>query len=273
MTRGGRRGTRAAIALVVAAFTLAGCADEEPPPRTSQPEAPLATAPAATITTPVAPPSVPPAGDCPNQADAAVNPLNRIAGPLIGDVTGDATPDRVYLSLDEAAPPGCQAFVVVSETVSLVAPIEGWDPSGGLTSPRFEGLHQIDGRPGAEIVVHLAAGASTQFVGAFSATGGVIERLATTATEQSSSGSNDLFAFGGSVGHLEAVDCTEDGRIVVSSAIPRGERYEVTRSFYAPAGATLEPSTPGTRRAVVALDQIEDFPEFAASPFGTCPPA
>ena len=261
------------IAVALAAGVLAGCSEEESPPPTTQPEVPLTTLPPATAATPVAEPSVPPAGECANQGDVAVNPLNRIAGPLIGDVTGDATPDRVYLSMDEAGPAGCQAFVVVSETVTLVAPIEGWDPSSGLTAPRFEGLHQIDGRPGAEIVVHLAAGASTQFVGAFSATGGIIERIETTATDEASSGSGDLFAFGGSVGHLEAVDCTEDGLVVVSSAIPRGQRYQVTRSFYAPSGATLEPSTPATRRAVVALEQVEDFPEFASSPFGSCPPA
>jgi hypothetical protein len=153
------------------------------------------------------------------------------------------------------------------------SPIEGWDPSAGVAAPSFNGLYQIDGRPGAEVVVLLAAGASTQFVGAFSAGGGIIERLATSTTDEASSGSNDLFAFGGSVGHLEAVDCASNGRVVVSTAIPRGQRYQVTRNFYRPSGATLELVPSDDRRPVVSLEGIQDFPEFASSPFGSCPPA
>lgn len=249
---------------------VAACAEDEPPAR-ARPESPLTTATAApTLVSPTEEPPVA-AGDCPNQAEVATNPLNRTAGPLIGDVTGDGAPDRVYLSLDEAASAGCQAFVVVSEPASLAAPIEGWDPTAGVTSPTFNGLFQIDGRPGTEIVVLLAAGASTQFVGAFSAAGGTIERVTTSATDEASSGANDLFAFGGSVGHLEAVDCASDGRVVVSTAIPRGQRYQVTRNFYRPSGATLELATAGDRRTVVSLEEIEDFPEFASSPFGSCP--
>lgn len=263
---------RIAIALLIVSIGAVGCSDDEPEPRSApEPEplvtlSPVATAPATEV------PSVAPAGECPNQAEVATNPLNRSAGPLIGDVTGDATPDRIYLSLDQAAPAGCQAFVVVSETTTLAAPIEGWDPGAGVPSPSFNGLYEIDGRPGAEVVVLLAAGASTQFVGAFSATGGVIERLTTSTTDETSSGSNDLFAFGGSVGHLEAVDCAES-RVVVSSAIPKGQRYQVTRSFYEPSGPTLELQASASRRAVVSLQELEDFPEFASSPFGSCPPA
>jgi hypothetical protein len=259
---------RVAIALLAVALAGLACSEDDPEPR-SAPDPPV-TLPPLTTSPPPELPSVPPAGDCPNQAEVATNPLNRVAGPLIGDVTGDATPDRVYLSLDEAAPEGCQAFVVVSETTSLAAPVEGWDPSAGVSSPSFNGLYQIDGRPGSEVVVLLATGASTQFVGAFSAAGGVIERITTSTTGEASPGSNDLFAFGGSVGHLEAVDCVE-GRVIVSSAIPKGQRYQVTRNFYEPSGATLELQTSDSRRAVVSLQELEDFPEFASSPFGSCP--
>jgi hypothetical protein len=264
---------RAAVAVAVALVLVApACSDDEPDVR-ARPKPPVVITPSVPPTnSPLEVPSAPPDSACPNQADAA-NPLNRIAGPLIGDVTGDATPDRVYLSLDEAAPPGCQAFVVVSETTSVAAPIEGWDPSAGVASPTFNGLFQIDGRPGAEIVVNLAAGASTQFVGAFSATGGVVERVTTSSTKETSSGSNDLFAYGGSVGHLEAVDCASGGTVVVSSAIPKGRRYEVSRSFYRPSGPTLQLQSSDSRRSVVAANEIDDFPEFASSPFGSCPPA
>lgn len=267
--------SRRAVALVVlvAVLGLQACADDDPDVR-AEPEPPVVLTPSVPeVPTITEAPSVPPAGDCPNQADAATNPLNRTAGPLIGDVTGDGAPDRLYLWLDQAAPAGCQAFLVISETTPIAAPIEGWDPSAGIASPTFNGLYEIDGRPGAEIVVVLASGASTQFVGAFTASNGFVERLRTSATDETSSGNNDLFAFGGSVGHLEAVDCTEDGRVVVSSAIPRGERYQVSRNFYEAAGAILQLQASASRRAVVTAQEIEDFPEFARSPFGSCPTA
>jgi hypothetical protein len=73
------------------------------------------------------------------------------------------------------------------------------------------------------------------------------------------------------VGHVEAVDCTTDGRVVLSSAIPKEDRYQVSRRFFRPSGSTLNLEPAATRRAVVTLNQLEDFPEFAASPFGTCP--
>jgi hypothetical protein len=234
------------------------------PPETSV--APLPSVPESSTAPPIE------EGSCPNQAEVTSNPLNRVAGPLIGDATGDATPERIYLSLDEAGTPGCQAFVVVAGASTITAPIEGWDPTAGISSPTLNGLVQIDGRPGVEIVVNLAAGASTQFVGAFAVSSTAIERL-TTSGDATTTGSADLFAYGGSVGHLEAVDCAPDGQVVLSSAIPKGDRYQVDRRFFVPSGATLQLQADASRRAVVSLNRLEDFPEFGASPFGTCPTA
>lgn len=260
---------RVIVMAVFASLVLLACSDDEPDFR-ARPDVTLTSSPVVVTPPPPEVPSPVVEGDCPNQAEVASNALSRVAGPLIGDVTGDATPERVYLSLDSSGPAGCQAFVVVAETTTVSAPIEGWDPSAGIASPTLNGLVQIDGRPGAEIVVNLAAGASTQFVGVFSASGGTIERVVTTGDDQTSGGA-DLFAYGGSVGHLEAADCTTDGLIVLSSAIPKANRYQVNRRFFLPSGATLELQAAASRRSVVTLNELEDFPEFRASPFGTCP--
>ncbi|HEY7875253.1 MAG TPA: hypothetical protein VIG64_09030 [Actinomycetota bacterium] len=261
---------RVILPAVVAVLVLVGCSDDDPPARRQARAPETSAAPVTPVVSTVVPPV--PEGSCPNQAEVTSNPLNRSSGPLIGDVTGDATPERIYLSVDQAGTPGCQAFVVVSEAATITAAIEGWDPSAGIASPTLDRLVQIDGRPGAEIVVNLAAGASTQFVGAFAVAGGTVERLA-TAGDQASAGSPDLFASGGSVGHLEAVDCTTDGEVVLSSAIPKGNRYQVTRRFFTPNGATLDLNVETSRRLVVTSNELEDFPEFGASPFGTCPSA
>jgi hypothetical protein len=255
-------------ALIAGVLALVACSDE-PRVRTR------AASPETSVTAPATPrvtlePTPVVEGACANQAEVTSNPLNRSSGPLIGDVTGDATPERIYVTVDQAGPPGCQAFVVVSEAATVTSPIEGWDPSAGVASPTLNRLVQIDGRPGAEIVVNLAAGASTQFVGAFSVAEGTVERLA-TAGDEASSGTADLFAFGGSVGHLEAVDCTNDGEVVLSSAIPKADRYQVTRRFFTPSGANLDLNVDASRRLVVTLNELEDFPEFGASPFGSCP--
>lgn len=255
------------------ALVLGACSGDEPPaaPASKAPKAVTTVSPAPSAT-PSPTPSTLVSGNCPNEAAVASNSLDRVSGPLIGDVDGDATPERIYLAVDDTGSPGCQAFVVVSGTAISSAPVADWDPAAGLPAPSLNRLVQIDGRPGAEVVVNLAAGASTQFVGVFSVAGGSFERL-TTDRRADPSIPADEFAFGGSVGHLDAVDCTTDGDVVVSSAVPKGARYQVERRFYSPRGAALDLDDAKTQRPEVAASAIDRFPEFASSPFGSCPPA
>jgi hypothetical protein len=84
---------------------------------------------------------------------------------------------------------------------------------------------------------------------------------------------DDLLAFGGSVGHLEAVDCDANGDVVISVALPEGntaEAYEVERRFFTSAGAKIVLVRSRTERHTVDATGIDDFPEFAGSPFGSC---
>ena len=261
------------VALAVggtALVLLAGCSGDEPRRTARAPRATAAPSPAPSAT--VAPSSAPSAavsGSCSNEAEVASNALDRVSGPLIADVDGDATPERIYLSMDPKGPPGCQAFVVISADSTRSTAIADWDPAGALSAPSLNEVVQIDRRPGAEIVINLAAGASTQFVGVYSVFGGSFERLATQDRGDSGAAA-DLFAFGGSVGHLEAVDCTADGAVVLSSAIPKGARYQVDRRFYIANGPSLSLQVARNETEVVAAAGIDRFPEFAASPFRSC---
>jgi hypothetical protein len=262
---------RGASIMLAGLLLLGGCSDDRPAQK-----APISPTPSEIQTsTPTAAegsPTEASGSECSNEAGIAANALDRVSGPLIGDVDGDGVPERVFIALDDAGPPGCQAFVVVSGTATTSAPISDWDPATGIASPTLNLLAQIDGRPGAEIVVDLAAGASTQFVGAFSVAGGTFERIETTDTRSNSpAGSGGLFAFGGSVGHLEAVDCTTAGEVILSSASPKGNRYQLERRFYSPEGAALSLQSAKTERRVVSATAINTFPEFGASPFGSCP--
>jgi hypothetical protein len=219
---------------------------------------------------------------CPNEAAVASDAGLRIGGTLSGDVSADGTDDDVSLHLDESAPIGCQAFVVVETEAGVrAAPVWLLGADGGLPAPSLSLLVRIGGGSGAEVLVNEASGASTQFVGAFTMTGGSLQRLQlgeATGAGPPGAGMEGLFAFGGSVGHLEAVDCTSDG-IVVSVAVPAEGRsafargtYEVTRRLFELSDATLVLAS--RERARLPIDDLNaEFPEFARSPFLSCPPA
>ncbi len=139
----------------------------------------------------------------------------------------------------------------------------------GLAQPRLNSLAMIDAEPGAEILVDLEQGASTQFVGIFTMHSGDLVRV----RFQGEGAPPDLFPYGGSVGHIEASECGEEpGTVVVSVATPLRDRYEVKRSVYRFEGAELIPDGGASERVVVAPDEIQELPEFASSPFGSCAP-
>ncbi|MGH2747867.1 MAG: hypothetical protein ACRDKB_08085 [Actinomycetota bacterium] len=206
---------------------------------------------------------------CPNH-DAVVSDASLAKpGSLTGDVDGDGSEDEVRLAVDEGGPEDCRAFVIVdSGDVVHALGIEQDGMTFDLNLPQLRGLAEIDGRAGAEIVVDLVAGASTQFAGAFTMGRGPLERLEIAEGVASS----DLFAYGGSVGHLDGVDCAPDDEIVVTTAVPRGVRYLVERRFLVLDEGEFR--TTRTERARAPFEGLaERYPELAGAPFATCPSA
>lgn len=196
---------------------------------------------------------------CEEQAGALADPD---VHELTGDVDGDGAPERVVIAEAEA---GCPPVVIVEgegEALTLTIEEEGSGP--GL--PRLMGLVEIDGRPGAEIVAALVAGASTEFFGAYTVAEGALARLRIAGPGRF----GDLFPSGGSVGHLDATDCADGGRVVISSAEPLGDRYLVERRFYEVEEGVLRRAGRGDR--LVAFDEVQAIPEFGSTPFGSCPP-
>jgi hypothetical protein len=236
----------------------------------SSTDAQMARTPSSTEVTP-APTVSPsdPSARCPDQEDVTSDPRARIGGSLHGDVDGNGSPDEVLLAFDEKAARGCQAFLIVEgPDETLVLAIDRFDRAYGLPQPRLNTLAEVDAVPGSEMVVDLVAGASTQFVGLFTMTGGGLARVVVEGDEFPA---DDLFPYGGSVGHLDASNCAEDaGTVVISSATPKGDDYQVTRRFFSFEGSTprLAPST--TERERVGLEDLGRFPEYASSPFGGC---
>lgn len=263
---------RRGAAVVLLLFVSTGCSSEDLPLRTDGPTPAPSEAPASTTpdVTPVPSPSPtgaePPGPTCPNQAEAVGAALQRDPAGS-GDIDGQGGPDPIFVVADEQGAPGCAGFVVVdlgTEPVSAAVSFPEIDPRFGF--PSFNSTADINDVPGEEIVVNVMAGASTQFVSVYTFDGAALVEVSfEKAVGDETSG---VFGFGGSVGHVEAVDCVADSRVVVSSATPKGRRYALSRLFLDPLGAVW--NAVGAERSIGSLRQVTNNPEFAGSPFLNC---
>ena len=263
----------AVLIAVLAAF--GACSDPQPEPEPNpEPVETVVTSPA---------PSVTPTGtaavedECENQAAVVADPVRRLSAPTRVDIDGDTVPENVFIAFDPTAPVGCQAFIVV-QILDDIYSAAIWEkgPESGLPRPSIYSFVDLNGVPGSEILVAEAAGASTQFLGAFVLEADALSRIRITGANDSRFPEvGDLFPYGGSVGHLETTDCAEDGTLVVSTAVPGSSQedlengtYSVERTFYRLDGAELRKE--GKTRDFVPIERLEQIPEYAVGPFGSC---
>lgn len=215
---------------------------------------------------------------CANEVDAIRSEENRSGGPLPVDMDGDGAEEDGYIVIDDQGEAGCRSFLVLDGGhVIYSVPI---DPSGSpraLLIPTLNSAADVNNRSGSEVVVNIEMGASTQFVKVFTLTDEGLEQMNIQGRGPGpfaqELGQDHLFPFGGSVGHLEAVDCTEEGYVVMSAALPIGDSadsYEVERRFFAPEGTELVLEKDLTEEVTVEGLKIDDFPEFGGSPFLSC---
>ncbi|MDQ3983365.1 MAG: hypothetical protein M3271_11865 [Actinomycetota bacterium] len=249
--------------LLVACLALAACTPSPPEEDAGAPTTPPPTT--AASAAPTEDPALEPA--CPNEVAVVADESLQTAGEISGDVDGDGTDESVTIFFDRAGEDGCQAFVVArsGEEIAAAGPLETWRSDFGLPMPTLNSLREVDGEPGLEVVVNMGAGASTQFVGIVTAEGGALRQVTSDVPDQAGEG---LFGVGGSVGHLEAVDCADDGRLVASFAAPAGAKYRVERRFLVFRGTELVADEVEVER--VRIERLNDFPEYAAAPFGSC---
>jgi hypothetical protein len=204
---------------------------------------------------------------CRRAAEVVTRAAFRKPGRLRGDVDGDGARDELFLAVARSGRRGCRAFLAADTGErTLAAPIPDDFVSFDLGLPALRALAAINDVEGAEIVVDVGAGASTQFAAVFTVTDGNLLQVVPPRT-----GNAQLFAYGGSVGHVDAVDCDARGRIVISSAVPRRDRYQVTRRFATAHGAVWRTDPSATERIRVSPPRLRDYHEFVRSPFGSCP--
>lgn len=194
----------------------------------------------------------------------------RLPGSIAGDVDGDGLSDQVQLALDRGASLGCQAFIIVQTGSSTISgAIDAWSLEGGLPQPRLHSVAQINATGGDDVIVDVAVGASSQFVSVLVDVDGALAPL--SFDKNPPEGFRDMFAYGGSVGHVDGADCAPDGGVVVSSAVAADNGYRVTRRFFTVHGATMKADPSRDQTSSAPLDGLARFPEFPAAPFGTCP--
>lgn len=212
-------------------------------------------------------PTIVESGRCPNEAALVRDEAATRPPALIGDTDGDGSSDRTTVRIDPEASEGCTAAVVVEAATAIYsAPLDLLDPGAALSElgvPAARSLTELNGADGAEIIVTAHVGASTEFVAVFTIANGRLVRMSVDRDD------DDLFGFGGSVGHLEAVDCTPAGDLLVTIAAVRGRGYVITRSLYAPETSSFRLNE--TERSFTDPDGLADYPDLHAPPFGTCP--
>lgn len=187
-----------------------------------------------------------------------------------GDVNGDGSDDSVFLVRDEAGASDCRTFVVTTvDGEPLVVPTNEEGVEYALQEPRVHSLAQIDGEGGLEILVDLEHGASSRFLGMFTVVGGALRRV--EVREHTPYG--NLFPYGGSVGRIEASNCTDraGADVSISVATANATDYTIRTRLYDMAGARLDPLRPSRQPPIATGHDIEEVVGFTTSPFGDCP--
>ena len=196
---------------------------------------------------------------------------------LEADVDGDGATDRVFVATRPDAPPRCRYFLVAQTgATAVVRPVRFAERDASFAAeiriPQVLVLAEVDRRPGAEAVVVVWRGASTEFAALFAVRDGRFVRLRVPGTDGLS---RHTFAFAGSVGNAFAVDCRGRASGVVrtvsaSYAPPRYRSYVVETTLYRLRGTAFRVVSQRERR--MSLDALETHPAFRGpgQPFPSC---
>jgi hypothetical protein len=178
----------------------------------------------------------PQTGVCPRPALQPGDLRLASAGNLSADVDGDGRPDRVYVLLHRHSAQSCR-FLLVARSKSRA--YVGYLRQAGADhewpnrdAPVLDVAAPIDAVGGEEVVVAVAAGASTTSVGVYSVRDGFLVRLRVS----KAAFEPNTFAYGGSLPSSFSVDCIPGRRRLVAETgfmnNPNGLTVKVDRSLY-----------------------------------------
>jgi hypothetical protein len=187
---------------------------------------------------------------------------------LRGDVDGDGAADSVAARVDGSG--RCASLVVGIDRGTLTSRLPPESVTAAEPWPFVVALARIDDHPGAEVVVVLHEGASTAFAGIFT----VRDRRLVQVRIRGQGWYGDVFAFYGSVMHIDGLDCarSDDAQVVAIGAVPGpGARgYYVEQRFFRFVGTTLQ-LVQTSRQFVRGLDPQSHFRALGwPQPFPSC---
>jgi hypothetical protein len=189
-------------------------------------------------------------------------------GLVRGDVDGNGSLDRVFISFLRRAPPSCR-YLLAADLGSnrvAVAPIRARPWLSQLTRARardylwLSSLISLAPR-GLHVVVNIERGATTDSLAIYELRGRTFVRL-----KPRGAGPDYVFLAGGGVNNAQALDCGGSRLIISSSVSPHGSAWRVQRRvFHASARGELAPVAQLSAQEVVRrYDWIAArFPEFA----------
>jgi hypothetical protein len=216
-----------------------------------------------------------------SHAQAALNssPCSVPGHPLTGDIDGDGTKDGVTITSQRRSR-GCSYTLLVRTTQGAARydlgdrwPVNAPRPD----APKLDVLVRLDKRPGLEIVADTWHGASTAFADVFALWGSHLVEMSGQLLPLSPFGR--AFAYAGSVGHENGVDCfggAGSGIVVQSGAGVSGDRLKLTRQFFRVSGRDFDLLPARTQRISMPLrlttgsELSRRYPEFADRPFPSC---
>lgn len=213
------------------------------------------------------------ASSCPNEERVVAGAGRRRRGRLIADLDGRPGSERAWIALTPGERVDCSAWLVVDGAFGRkVVPLAATDDfaSEALGLPALAGGARIDSRAGAEIVVDVAAGASTTFAAVFSFFEDTVVKVDVRGR---GAPPDDLFPYGGSVAHVNAVDCAGPATVMTTQAQASARRYSVTRRLFSADGPVWRALPQRTERGSATPRRLAAvWPEFGSFPFSSCAP-
>jgi hypothetical protein len=167
--------------------------------------------------------------ECPAVVDVASRSGLSNRGRVRGDVDGDGRLDDVSLLADPRARPKCRYYLVVRSATIYGTPLTVSRGNEAFGAPVLSALVDIGPARGAEIVVVMHRGATTDAVSLFQANGEDVGELKVTGSSAS------ILAAGTSGAGVAVADCRGqhgNGEVVASVAVREGDRFEIERRIF-----------------------------------------
>ncbi|HXR12543.1 MAG TPA: hypothetical protein VN770_09625, partial [Gaiellaceae bacterium] len=182
---------------------------------------------------------------------------------IAADLTGNGTREHVQLRIVGGAG-RCYGF--------LRATIGGKEIATRITLPKgaepqtlaLIGSRDVNTAAGAELIVRIWRGASTDFFRIYTLDHGAFAAMHVPRTSMPSA---DAFPFGGALGSDDTVSCAGPGLVIYSAASLIAKRWTVHRTWYRASATAFNLS----HSATVRVSRLNSLSEFRIdAPFATC---